>query len=71
MRPEAQLSDPMSWNTSVYMTKFSGRIISMPVPLSPKPWILRGKLFSDQNVTKAPETGYPGLVLVQTSLRLT
>ena len=43
----------------------------MRVPLSPKLWILGGKLSPDPNLIEAPETGYPELVLVQISFRLT
>ena len=53
------------------MTKFSGRIFGTSVLLSPELRILGGKLFPDPSVTKAPETGYSELVLVQISLRLT
>ena len=37
----------------------------------PELWILGGKLSPDPNAIEAPETGYPELVLVQISLRLT
>ena len=58
MRPEAQLS-------VLCTAKFSGRIFGKCVLLSPEPWILIGKLSPDPSITKAPETGYPELVLDQ------
>ena len=66
MRPEAQLSDPIKWDTSVsHFSGFSGRILGVHVPYLPELWILGGKLSPDPRVMEAPETGYPELVLVQ------
>ena len=58
MRPEAQLSAPLNWDTSLY-DKNVLRIFGTHVPLYREPWILGGKLSPDPGVTKAPETGYP------------
>ena len=61
MRPEAQLSVPMNWDTSVYDSIFWEEKC---VLFSPEPWILGRKLSPAPSITKAPETGYPELVLV-------
>ena len=70
MSPEAQLSDAMNWDTSVYDRTdwediwHAHAIISRALDLG-------GKLFPDPGITKAPETGYPELVLFRIWLRLT
>ena len=67
MRPEAQLSDPINWDTSVYDKVFWEDIRHACTII----WILGGKVSPDPNVIEAPETGYPELVLVRILLRLT
>ena len=69
MRPEAQLSDPINWDTSVYDKVFWEDIRHVCV-IFPELWILGGKLSPNPRVMEAPETGYPELVLVQILLHL-
>ena len=60
-----------SIGTLMCNTKFSGRIFGTCVLLSPEPWIMGGKLSPNPSITKAPETGYPELVLIKILLSLT
>ena len=69
MRPEAQLSDPINWDTSLY-NKVFWEDIRHVCAISPELWILGGKLSPNPRVMKAPETRYPELVLVQILLHL-
>ena len=69
MRPEAQLSDPINWDTSLYDKVFWEDIRHACI-ISPELWILGGKLSLNPRVMEAPETGYPELVLVQILLHL-
>ena len=68
MRPGAQLSDSMSWDTSVYDKIFWEDVWHVCAIISRA--LEGGKLYPDPRVTRAQETGYPELVLVQ-NLRLT
>ena len=69
MRPEAQLSDPINWDASVY-DKVFWEDIQHAYAISPELWILGGKLSPDPRITEALEAGYPELVLVQILLHL-
>ena len=54
MRPEAQLSDPINWDTSLY-DKVFWEDIRHACAISPELWILRGKLSPNPRVMEAPE----------------
>ena len=69
MRPEAQLSDPINWDTSVY-DKIFCEDIRHSYAISPELWILGRKLSPDPSVMEAPETIYPERVLLQILLHL-
>ena len=57
MRPEAQLSDPINWDTSLY-DKVFWEDIRHAFAISPELWIglLGGKLSPNPRVIEAPET---------------
>ena len=55
MRPEAQLSDPINWDTSLY-DKVFWEDIRHACAISPDLWILGGKLSPNPRVMEAPET---------------
>ena len=69
MRPEAQLSAPMNWDTSLYDKNVWEDIWMCYYLLSLGYWKM--KLSPDPDRTEAPETGYPELVLVWVLLRFT
>ena len=61
IRPEAQLSDPISWDilSISYKLVHGGRIDGVRVQLSPKLWTLEGKLPLSPDVNGFRETGDP------------
>ena len=70
MKLEAQLSDPMKWDTSLYDKTVWKDIQHARVIIS-RALIIGREALPDPGVFKAPETGCPELVLVQILIRLT